>query len=303
VFPKYKDDWLVFCDADTLFAYDAIEKYVYTLNTRKNLGAVAGRIRVGNDINHLTRAQVIEYGVANTFIKPAQDILNSITVVPGACGLWNRENLLAAGGYSPDTLAEDADSTMKIISMGKNVLYENDITAHTEAPDTITTLYKQRTRWQLGNMQALFKHHTGVFNSKYGALGYIGLPMFYIEMLHVLFFPMFLLFAAATLSISLFQLDAMMPNTVGFATSQEFLWVSLGIIVYDILLSIFVILREPKRWQQKKKLLKTLPYYYLFYRFFLSYSTLVALLRALRGRLQGWGHLKRSATVRHTGVA
>jgi peptidoglycan-N-acetylglucosamine deacetylase len=296
------NEWLVFCDADTVFANNALEKYVHSLNSTQNLGAVAGRIRVGNDYNPLTRAQVIEYGIANTLIKPAQDIINSITVVPGACGLWNRKSLIAAGGFSPDTLAEDADSTMKIISMRKQVLYENNITAETEAPDTISALYKQRTRWQLGNMQALFKHHSGVFNSQYGALGYIGLPMFYIEILHVLFFPVLLLFSAANLSVILFQLDTIMPTNVGLVSSQVLLWISLGVIVYDILLSIFVITRERKSWKQKMHLLATLPYYYYFYRFFLSYSTLVALLRALRGRLHGWGHLKRSATVRYQEV-
>jgi peptidoglycan-N-acetylglucosamine deacetylase len=297
-----KNKWLVFCDADTIFAPNALKEYSKTVNSSTNLGAVAGRIRVGNDINFLTRAQVIEYSVAHTFIKPAQDILNTVTVVPGACGLWNRKKLIAAGGFPSDTLAEDADATINIVSYGGRVSYENGILADTEAPLNMVSLYKQRTRWQLGNMQALFKHHRGVFNRRYGALGYIGLPMFYIEILHVLFFPILLVFAAVNLLIVILQIETILPTNVSFMSSQAFLSISLSVIVLDILLSVFVIVREPKSWKQKTQLLATLPYYYLFYRFFLSYSTFVALLRALRGRLHGWDHLKRSATVKQSPV-
>jgi peptidoglycan-N-acetylglucosamine deacetylase len=294
---RVKNHWLVFCDADTLFKRNALENYVMTLKQSVNVGAIAGRIKVGNDINSLTRAQVIEYGVANYFTKPAQDTLNIITVVPGACGLWHRKSLIAAGSFSSDTLAEDADSTMNIVSLRKRVYYENNVIAATEAPHTISSLYKQRTRWQLGNMQALFKHHKGLFNSQYGTLGFIGLPMFYIEMLHVLFFPMLLLFTSSVLLVSFFGIDTAFPQSADLLSSSNFIWMSVGVIVCDIILSLLVIIRENVTRKQKLQLLTSLPYYYMFYRFFLSFSTLVALLRALRGRIHGWGHLQRSATV------
>lgn len=295
---RARTKWIVFCDADTIFEESALYHFTNTFFANKNLGAVAGRIVVGNDINALTRAQVIEYGISHTFIKASQDAIESITVVPGASGLWSRAALNKIGGFSQDTLAEDADATMELISIGKKVKYNSSVSAKTEAPSTIHMLYKQRTRWQLGNMQAITKHRSGLFNRKYGVLGFFGLPMFYLELLTALLYPVLLTFSAFLICNELYQWDLLVPPRVAFVTSPAFILFSMSLILTELLMGIFVIVIEKKSLRSKMLLLLTLPYYLLYYKTFLSVATIISLLRALRGTFHGWGHLKRTATVK-----
>ncbi|HMT55304.1 MAG TPA: glycosyltransferase [Candidatus Saccharibacteria bacterium] len=295
---KTRNQWIVFCDADTIFHPDALQNFADNIASNKKVAAIAGRIFVGNTVNALTRSQAIEYGVAHIFLKAAQHIINSITVVPGALGIWERKSLMKNGGFTSDTLAEDADATMSIISMKRRVVYNSAVTAKTEAPEDLKQLYKQRTRWQLGNMQAAIKHHKGLFRPRYGALGFYGLPMMIHELITTMLFPLLLGFSVFVLMSRFYNWHFLIPYNLRFISSSWFILLSFSLIITELAISIFVILVEKTSIKNKLKLVATLPYYITFYKAFLSYSTIVAVLRAARGTLQGWGHLTRTANVK-----
>src|SRR5436190_23811433 len=69
--------------------------------------------------------------------RRAFELFNAIGVVPGAIGAWRRRALVEAGGYSHDTLAEDADLTITIERNGWRVLGEPAAIALTEAPESL----------------------------------------------------------------------------------------------------------------------------------------------------------------------
>jgi len=50
----------------------------------------------------------------------------------------------------------------------------------TQPPDQLSDLKKQRKRWQIGLMNTLFMHKKMLFNPKYGRIGLLGLPYFWI---------------------------------------------------------------------------------------------------------------------------
>ena len=79
------------------------------------------------------------------------ELANAISVVPGAIGAWGRIAILGAGGFVGDTLAEDADATIRLERAGWRVLYEPRAMARTEAPETLRTFLKQRFRWMFGD--------------------------------------------------------------------------------------------------------------------------------------------------------
>src|SRR5581483_3959291 len=81
--------------------------------------------------------------------RRAFNLLNCVTVVPGAVGAWRRELVIEAGGFTHETLAEDADLTMAIRKMGYSIAYEDEAMALTEAPDTVRGFIKQRYRWMM----------------------------------------------------------------------------------------------------------------------------------------------------------
>lgn len=294
---KTTNKWVVFCDADTIFNENALEVFIRS-TVGENLGAVAGKIQVGNDMNFLTRAQVLEYGVSHIFIKAAQATTNMITVVPGAVGLWNRKALNDAGGFSSNTLAEDADATMSVISAGYRVEYNSNAIARTEVPNTQKMLFKQRTRWQLGNLQSLAKHRKGLFSRRYGSLGFFGLPMFYLDMISITLFPLLLAFTSYILINNALGNSLIFPPNIDFATSQSFIRLGLLFISIEVFTCLWVILFEQKSLWAKIKLLLTIPYYLIYYKTFMSYSTLVSMYRALRGTMHGWGHLHRTASIK-----
>jgi cellulose synthase/poly-beta-1,6-N-acetylglucosamine synthase-like glycosyltransferase len=48
----------------------------------------------------------------------------------------------------------------------------------TEAPETLAVLRRQRTRWQRGLCEVLWRHRAMLFNPRYGRIGALGLPLF-----------------------------------------------------------------------------------------------------------------------------
>jgi cellulose synthase/poly-beta-1,6-N-acetylglucosamine synthase-like glycosyltransferase/peptidoglycan/xylan/chitin deacetylase (PgdA/CDA1 family)/spore germination protein YaaH len=151
---------VVVIDADTVLAPEALGLLARRFGDPA-VGAVAGNARVGNRVTLMTRFQALEYLTSQNLDRRAFEVLNAIPVVPGAIGGWRRTALLAAGGFDGDTLAEDADATLKIQRLGWRVLYEPAAIAWTEAPEGVRPFMKQRFRWMFGTLQAAFKHHAG----------------------------------------------------------------------------------------------------------------------------------------------
>ncbi len=151
---------VVVIDADTVLEPDALGLLGRHF-ADPAVGAVAGNARVGNRVTLLTRFQALEYLTSQNLDRRAFEVLNAIPVVPGAIGGWRRGALLAAGGFDGDTLAEDADATLKLQRLGWRVLYEPAAVAWTEAPEKLKPFMKQRFRWMFGTLQAAFKRHTG----------------------------------------------------------------------------------------------------------------------------------------------
>ena len=172
-------DIVVTIDADTEIEPDAVSKLIRHFSD-PTVGAVAGNVKVGNRSRWLTRWQALEYITSQNMEKRAFDLLNCITVVPGALGAWRKEAIEAAGGITADTVAEDADLTIGIRRLGWRISYDEEAVAWTEAPETAGALIRQRFRWTFGTLQSFWKHSDTLFRPKHGALGWIALPNIFV---------------------------------------------------------------------------------------------------------------------------
>jgi cellulose synthase/poly-beta-1,6-N-acetylglucosamine synthase-like glycosyltransferase/peptidoglycan/xylan/chitin deacetylase (PgdA/CDA1 family) len=172
-------DIVVTIDADTEIEPDAIGKLLRHFSD-PTVGAVAGNVKVGNRSRWLTRWQALEYITSQNMEKRAFDLLNCITVVPGALGAWRKQAIEAAGGITADTVAEDADLTIGIRRLGWRISYEEEAIAWTEAPETAGALIRQRFRWTFGTLQSFWKHSDTLFRPKHGTLGWIALPNIFV---------------------------------------------------------------------------------------------------------------------------
>ncbi|WP_231515274.1 bifunctional polysaccharide deacetylase/glycosyltransferase family 2 protein [Herbidospora cretacea] len=168
---------LIMVDGDTVFERATIGRLVRRF-ADPAIGAVSGNTKVGNRRGAIGRWQHIEYVIGFNLDRRAFELLDCMATVPGAVGAFRRSALVALGGVSADTLAEDTDLTMALCRAGWRVVYEENAVAWTEAPASLGELWKQRYRWCYGTLQAMWKHRRAVVErNPFGrrCLGYLTL--------------------------------------------------------------------------------------------------------------------------------
>jgi cellulose synthase/poly-beta-1,6-N-acetylglucosamine synthase-like glycosyltransferase len=148
---------VVMVDGDTVFERESLRRLVQPLRDER-VGAASGNAKVGNRKGLLGRWQHIEYVTGFNLDRRMYDVLQCTPTVPGAIGAFRRDALADVGGVPGDTLAEDTDLTLAIGRSGRRVVYVEDARAWTEAPSTLSGLWRQRYRWSFGTMQAVWKH-------------------------------------------------------------------------------------------------------------------------------------------------
>ncbi len=284
---------VVTLDADTIFRTDTIGKLVRHFADGR-VGAVAGNAKVGNRVNLLTKWQALEYVTSQNLDRRAFNLLNCITVVPGAVGAWKRELVRELGGFNPTTLAEDADLTIAIGKAGYKVVYDEEAIGLTEAPDTVRSLVRQRYRWMFGTAQAAWRHRDCLLRPKHRALGLVGLPN--IVLFQVLF-PLVSPILDATLLFSLCTTLLHAWQNPGSDVAESLIEISLYYLLFtaiDFGTSVLAFRMEPT---EDKRLLGWLVPQRFVYRQLMYYVAIKSVLAALRGFEVGWGKLERKATV------
>ncbi|HEX7586116.1 MAG TPA: polysaccharide deacetylase family protein [Patescibacteria group bacterium] len=286
---------IVTLDADTLFAPDAISKLARHFSNPA-VGAVAGNAKVGNRINILTRWQALEYITSQNLDRRAFELMNAITVVPGAVGAWKKEAILEVGGFSNLTLAEDTDLTFAIIKKGYKVRYEEDSLAFTEAPDTVNNFIKQRFRWMYGSFQAVWKHRDTWFRPRYGALGLWSIPnVLVFQVFFPLISPVMDLVLVMSLVWATWQ-NYLHPLDYSAAHPfQQVLAYYLFFLAIDLAAAVLAFLLERRR--EDWTLIFWLLLQRFFYRQLMYYVAIKTLFTALKGKVVGWKKFERKATV------
>ncbi len=284
---------VVALDADTVFARDTIRRLARHFADLR-VGAVAGNAKVGNRVNLLTRWQALEYITSQNLERRAFDVLDCITVVPGAVGAWRRELLERAGGFSPTTLAEDADLTLAVRRLGYSIVYEEQAIALTEAPDTIGGFTRQRYRWMYGTFQAAWKHADALFRPRYGSLGFVALPnIFVFQVLFPLISPamdLLVVVSVVTTAVGRWQ----HPATFSSDTMWRVLFYYAVFQAIDFASALLAFVLERR---ENFRLLVLLFWQRFFYRQLMYYVAIRAVLASLRGGAVGWNKVERKATV------
>ena len=291
-------DIVVALDADTLFTESTAARLAAHFSDPL-IGAVAGNAKVGNRMNLLTRWQALEYLTSQNLDRRAFESLNCITVVPGAVGAWRRSAVEAAGGFLSDTLAEDADLTMRIVRGGYRVVFEEYAHAFTEAPQTVAAFTRQRFRWMFGTLQAGWKQRRILLRPSGGLLGFVALPNVIIfQILFPLVSPIMdltMLWTAMEALLNYLQHPAAALSS-GFWHTLYYYGVFLAI---DFSTALFAYLFEP---DEDWRLLPWLPLQRFSYRQLMYYVAIRSFIAALRGPHVGWGRLQRYGSVQTAGA-
>ncbi len=284
---KASSDFVVCIDADTQLKPDAVSELMKKFDMEGKVGAVAGNVKVGNEINMITRWQSIEYITSQNFDRRAFDLLNCITVVPGAIGAFRREAVIKAGGFTTDTLAEDCDLTMRLHRNGFIVRNCNEAMSYTEAPETMKQFLRQRFRWSFGVMQCFWKHRDAVFNPKYKNFGMVALP-------NILIYQIILPFLAPLADVVLVL--SLLAAGLGVIQAD-----ASNIVLYYFIFTLVdmagAALAFAFEKEDYRKLVWMLPQR-LVYRQLMYYILIKSFNKAIKGELQGWGVLKRTGNVK-----
>jgi cellulose synthase/poly-beta-1,6-N-acetylglucosamine synthase-like glycosyltransferase len=207
-------------DADSLLDHNSLLKAARPFVERpRTLIAVGGTIRIANGcevhggmvVNEaaprrlLPLFQVVEYLRAFLIARLAFSRMNTVSIISGAFGLFKRSAVLQVGGYTHGTVGEDMELIVKLhrhfreLGEPYNILFVPDPVCWTEAPESLGILRRQRTRWQRGLCEVLWRHREMFLNPRYGRIGTLGLPMFlvfdivgpFFDLLGLILIPLF----------------------------------------------------------------------------------------------------------------
>jgi poly-beta-1,6-N-acetyl-D-glucosamine synthase len=266
-------------DGDSRLHPDTLH-YAMRHFTDARIGAVAGNVKVVNRGNLWTRLQALEYIEGLNMARRAQGFLRVVNIIPGPIGVFRREALVAAGGYDTDTFAEDADVTLKLLTAGWHIAYEERAIAFTEAPETYLDLVKQRYRWTRGILQALKKRVSWLGAPKRGLVVWLSLVVMLFE---AVLWPAMnvlgnLLFAVAALS-------------AGVAGGVVYWWVLLTML--DVAAALYAVGMEGED-------LRLVPYavpYRFFFITMIDVAKLFATAEEVARVRMTWGKLERAGRI------
>ncbi len=197
-----ENKYLACIDVDCLLLKDSLQIMIkpFLENTNKKVIASGGVIRIANsckiengkliEVNFpnkwIERAQVLEYLRSFLLGRMAWARLNGLLVISGAFGIFDKEIAVKVGGYDTKTVGEDMEIVVRMrkymeeTKQKYKVSYIPDPLCWTEAPDNYKIFVSQRNRWTRGTIETLKKHKNIALNPKYGILGMLSFPYWFV---------------------------------------------------------------------------------------------------------------------------
>lgn len=187
----------LFCviDGDSILEPDALMRAAQPfIDDPERTIAVGGTIRIANGSRieagrvreiHLPRRllplfQVVEYLRAFLMARLAWSSINTLMLVSGAFGMFRRAEAVAVGGFTKGSMGEDLDIVIKLHRHMRDnkrkyrIQFIPEPVCWTEAPETLSVLARQRSRWQRGALECFFRYRSMLFNPRYGRVGFLG---------------------------------------------------------------------------------------------------------------------------------
>lgn len=192
---------VVFVDADSILGPDALilvtkpfaddpTRVVATggvIRAANGCKVVGGRIVEFNLAKPwIVRIQVVEYLRAFLFGRSGWSEFGALILISGAFAVFRRDVLVEVGGLDQDSIGEDFEIVLRIHrhmienSRDYRVQFVAEPVAWTEVPITSKVLRLQRKRWHRGLWETLWKYRGMFLNPRYGRIGLIAIPYYWI---------------------------------------------------------------------------------------------------------------------------
>ena len=303
----------IFCavDADSILQPDSLRRAVRPFLEQPGTIATGGTVRIANGCevrggflervglprSFLARIQVVEYLRAFLYGRMGWTKMNAVLIISGAFGVFDKEAVVAVGGYDPTAIGEDMELVLRLHKhfsrSGKpyHITFVPDPICWTDAPEDLATLGKQRIRWQHGLGQSLALHRDLIFGRRSGAVGWLAMP----------FFVVFELFGPIVeIAGYLFMLFAALNGWLTWPTAAVFFGLAIGL---GVMLSMSALVLEEMSFHVYPRFGDLLRLFSIAVLENLGYRQITLIWRIrglvgwLRGQMPEWGEMKRSASL------
>ena len=133
----------------------------------------------------------------------------------GTAGVWRRQAIEQAGGWSSRTLTEDLDLSYRVQLAGWKPCYIEDVAVPAELPSTIAGAKSQQFRWAKGSIQTAIQNLPRVWAGPYTRLQKTEA---FLHLTNYLIHPM--MFIMAVLALPILLLDRMAAPPYFFAVAS-----------------------------------------------------------------------------------
>jgi hypothetical protein len=145
-------------DADFVPPPEFLERAVSVLAAEPSVGLVQARWgHLNRDASWLTRAQALLLDAHFTVEHAARAAQGHAFNFNGTAGVWRRQAIDDAGGWSADTLTEDLDLSYRAQLAGWRFVYLDALEVPAELPETWLGFRAQQARWAHGGIQTARK--------------------------------------------------------------------------------------------------------------------------------------------------
>jgi len=149
-------------DADFLPSPDFLEKTIPYFLAGSHIAFVQARwVYYNQRQSLLTRVQSLLLDFHFRVEQPVRSDAGMFLNFNGTAGIWKLSAIRQVGGWSGDTLVEDADLSVRAYTAGFKGLYVSDVICPSQLPSEDKSYRTQQRRWLAGPMQ-LWKNYCRV---------------------------------------------------------------------------------------------------------------------------------------------
>lgn len=187
-------------DADSVLQHDSLAEIVAPVIEGPHVVAVGGLVRLSNGVElkdgRLTgyslpkrlipAMQVLEYDRSFLSARILFDQFNGNLIISGAFGLFQKDLVIACGGYDRGTVGEDMELVVKLHvycranGLPYRIRYAPEAICWSQAPETLRDLMGQRRRWHVGLYESMTKHWRIFANPRFGLVSLCSFTYFLI---------------------------------------------------------------------------------------------------------------------------
>ncbi len=233
--PRAKGEFIAIFDADAVPSKDYLKRTLPHFDHPRIAFVQARWTHLDRDYSLLTRLQAMAIDAHFRVEQFSRHALGLWFNFNGSGGVWRREAIHDAGGWSANTLCEDLDLSYRAFLSGWQARYLDHVEVPAEVPATIAGYRRQQNRWARGSLECALNLLPVVWRSKApwhvklaASLHMTGYTVHLLLLLLILIYPAILLLSPSYPGLSslfgisyLFNISAIGPMAFLYAGQRQ----------------------------------------------------------------------------------